>query len=71
MFTHNKFILSLILFKIIVDAFLIFETAKLYQQKLTLTHYLKTLIFHPFFTIYIALACKTGSFKWKERTFRK
>ncbi len=71
MFTHNKFILSLILFKIIFDAFLIFETAKLYQQKLTLTHYLKTFIFHPFFTIYIALACKTGSFKWKERTFRK
>ena len=63
--------LLLLLFKYILDAVLITKTAILYKQKIGILNYCKTLIFHPFFTIYIAISSISSTFEWKERQFKK
>lgn len=63
--------LLLLLFKYILDAVLITKTAILYKQKIGVLNYCKTLIFHPFFTIYIAISSISSTFEWKERQFKK
>ncbi len=57
--------------KFIIDTVLIFKTAGFFQQKINLFSYLKTLLFYPFFTFYIAAISMFGSFHWKDRAFKK
>jgi len=57
--------------KFVIDSLLIFKTAHLYQNKINLFSYFKTALFHPFFTVYIAIISLTSSFVWKDRLFNK
>lgn len=57
--------------KAVIDTILIYKTVHLYQEKLKPISYLKTVIFHSFFTTFIAISSMFGSFKWKGRNFKK
>ena len=57
--------------KFIIDSVLIFKTANLYKNKINLFQYLKTIMIHPFFTMYVAIIAMTSTFVWKGRSFNK
>jgi len=63
--------LLLLLPKFAIDSLLIFKTASLYQNKINLISFLKTVLFYPFFTVYIAIISLTSPFVWKDRYFNK
>ena len=63
--------LLLLLPKFVIDSLLIFKTARLYQNKINLFSFIKTVLFYPFFTVYIAIASLTSPFVWKDRHFKK
>ena len=67
---NTNFILLFFL-KILIDTILIYKTANLYQQKINSFGYFKTFLFHPFFTIYIAISSMLSTFEWKDRAFKK
>jgi len=67
----NPVFLLLIVPKFVIDSLLIFKTAHLYQNKINLLSYLKTLLFYPFFTVYIAVSSLSSPFVWKDRRFNK
>jgi cellulose synthase/poly-beta-1,6-N-acetylglucosamine synthase-like glycosyltransferase len=69
-FFQHDFIWVLVL-KYSVDTYLIFKTARLYQQKIQFISYCNTVFFYPFFTSYIALTSMLTSFEWKDRAFKK
>jgi len=69
-FFNLKF-LWLLFPKIIIDTILIYKTARLYQEQLKPVSYLKTVILYSFFTAFIAFSSMFGSFKWKDRSFKK
>lgn len=68
---YNSRFLWLIILKFVIDTVLIYKTGQFFKQKITNVHYLKTLLFYPFFTFYIAAISMFGSFQWKERAFKK
>ena len=68
---YNPLFLILLLPKFVIDSLLIFKTAHLYQNKINLLSYLKTLLFYPFFTVYIAITSLLSPFVWKDRCFNK
>ncbi len=57
--------------KFTVDSVLVFKTASFYKQPICVRQYLKTLVFYPFFTLYIAVLSLLTSFNWKGREFKK
>jgi len=67
----NPVFLLLIAPKFVIDSLLIFKTARLYQSKISFSGYFKTLLFYPFFTVYIATTSLLSSFVWKDRHFNK
>ena len=67
----NQQLLWLLIPKIVIDTILIYKTAHLYQEQLKLISYFKTVVFYPFFTVFIAVSSMFGSFKWKGRNFKK
>ena len=67
----NLYFLWVLTLKILIDSILIFKTAHLYQQKTQFSSYVKTVLFYPFFTSYIAVASMLTSFEWKDRAFKK
>lgn len=68
--TFQPFIFWVIMTKYLVDSILIYKTAKFYKQSICFTQYLKTLIFYPFFTTYIAIISLLTKFSWKDRIFK-
>ena len=65
------FICSIILLlKWTVDSILIFKTAKNFKEKIPVKFYIKTTLFYPFFTVYIAFLSLVSSFSWKGRIFK-
>lgn len=69
-FFNPRFIWLLSL-KFVIDTVLVFKTATFFQEKINVFSYLKTLLFYPFFTFYIAAISMFGSFHWKDRAFKK
>jgi len=67
----NPIFLILLVPKFLIDSLLIFKTAQFYQNKINLLSYLKTLLFYPFFTVYIAITSLLSPFVWKDRLFNK
>ena len=67
----NPVFLVLIVPKFAIDTLLIFKTAHLYQNKINYLSFLKTLLFYPFFTVYIAVSSLLSPFVWKDRHFNK
>jgi len=61
----------LLMVKFFIDSVLIFKTAAFYQQPICATQYVKTLLFYPFFTLYIAITSMLTTFTWKERVFKQ
>jgi len=67
----NQQFLWLLIPKILIDTILIYKTAHLYQEQLKPIPYLKTVVFYSIFTAFIAISSMFGSFKWKDRSFKK
>ncbi len=68
---YQPIFLTLLLPKFLIDTVLIFKTAGLYQNKINFLSFLKTLLFYPFFTVYIAITSLSSPFVWKDRHFNK
>jgi len=63
--------LTLLFPKFLIDSLLIFKTANLYKNKINILSFLKTVLFYPFFTVYIAVISVISPFIWKGRHFNK
>ena len=68
---YHPIFLTFLLLKFVIDSLVIFKTAHLYQNKINLLSFLKTLLFYPFFTVYIAITSLLSPFVWKDRRFNK
>jgi len=68
---YHPIFLALLFPKFVIDSLLIFKTAHLYRNKINHLSYLKTLLFYPFFTVYIAITSLLSPFVWKGRHFNK
>lgn len=55
--------------KFIIDALLIYQTAKLMRQTQMFRHYVLSTVIYPFFVVISATASFFKTFEWKERTF--
>jgi cellulose synthase/poly-beta-1,6-N-acetylglucosamine synthase-like glycosyltransferase len=55
--------------KMLIDALLLYQTAKLMQQKQLFKYYILSAIIYPLFIVISALASFFKTFEWKERTF--
>ncbi|MGB1268994.1 MAG: glycosyltransferase family 2 protein [Flavobacteriaceae bacterium] len=67
----NTNFIWLYLSKVVIDTILIYKTANLYQQNINSFAYIRTVLYHPFFTAYIAISCMLTTFEWKDRAFKK
>ena len=56
--------------KLLVDFLLINKTARLYEQKIGLSHFILAAIFYPFFSSFVAILSLTNTYQWKGRTFK-
>mgnify|MGYP000061877008 FL=1 len=68
---YHPIFLTFLLLKFVIDSLVIFKTAHLYQNKINLLSFLKTLLFYPYFTVYIAITSLLSPFVWKDRRFNK
>ena len=68
---YHPVFLTFLLLKFVIDSLVIFKTAHLYQNKINLLSFLKTLLFYPYFTVYIAITSLLSPFVWKDRRFNK
>lgn len=71
MLVYNYNFIWLFLLKVTIDTVLIFKTSKLYQHNIAIAAFLKTIVFYPFFTAFVALSSLTTTFEWKGRAFKK
>lgn len=68
-FLSLKLFLSIITIKFIVDSFLILMTSKFFKIKVN--HLLISNLIYPFFSTAVVSYSFFGSYKWKDRTFKK
>ncbi len=61
----------LFMVKFSIDLLLIFKASRFFRQAPVLLSYPFVSIIYPFFSVYIAIASRFMSYKWKGRTFKK
>ena len=57
--------------KIAVDFVLIAQAALFFKKKKNLWGYVLSMLFYPFFVVYVAVLSQLGGYHWKGREFRK
>lgn len=68
--SYETFIIGYVL-KLIMDAFLIFTTAKFFKTQIRFPSLILSNIIYPFFSIAVAILALTTPYKWKGRSFKK
>jgi len=67
----SVFLISIVLFKILIDFLLIALAASFFGKKGYLFGYLVSFLIYPFFTLYIAVSSQLHPFDWKGRSLKK
>jgi len=67
--TYTNFLLLIIFLKWIIDFVLINKTYQFSEQKLSLSNYLLSSFFYPFFVIFVVVKSIFTKVVWKERVF--
>ncbi|MGB0896573.1 MAG: glycosyltransferase family 2 protein [Flavobacteriaceae bacterium] len=67
----NFYFIWMICLKLVIDTILIYNTAHIYQQHISNTAYIKTVLYYPLFTSFIAISSLMTTFEWKGRAFKK
>ncbi|MBT8272330.1 MAG: glycosyltransferase, partial [Bacteroidia bacterium] len=63
--------ISIFSLKVVIDFWLIFKSAQLYDQKKSLIYYPISSICYPIFAVFIAIYSMFSKYNWKGRSFSK
>ena len=68
---HYEILIFCFALKFTADLSLLYVSAKFFEKKMVLSHYLWSSLLYPFFSSTVAIASLFSGFQWKGRSFKK